>query len=259
MVGAAQLVAAFGVAVLALGDASAPTVAPPSPIASALPEIGRTKATRLPCAVIRDLVAPSLGAALDASAAFDAAKGDLRRYAAIPGARRPNQAAQTLVLMALDRKKSAIAKDVLTINAALGDTRVARNQKDPSTRELRDALQALYDAENTKLNALSGFVESQRLSQLLDQDESMSQLGQATGTSARPDSARALPTPQPFNRPSATAAAAKSRQNPDAYAAATEIAVSPEDAVTSAAGADTIEGKEAAAAAAIVKVAKTCR
>ncbi|HEY0615321.1 MAG TPA: hypothetical protein VGC96_11795 [Candidatus Elarobacter sp.] len=256
--------------------AAAPQIAPgqqpsPAPDASGLPEIGRTKAVRLPCVVIRDLVAPSIGAAMDASAAFEAAKGDLHAFGLVPGGRRLNDGGSTMILMALDRKKSAIAKDVLAISKALGDSRVAPNQTDPAAKELRDALQQLYDAENAKLNALSGFIEAQRWSQLFNEDEGITAMAKANAasngagsgrgpdTSRRPDGPRALATPASFALPTTKPASEVLLEAGNPGAGPTVAPRSPEKEVASATDAGAIAQSEARAAKTIVKIAQTCR
>jgi hypothetical protein len=207
--------------------------------------------------VIRDLVAPSVGAAMDASALFEAAKTDLHKYGLIPGVVRPNAAAQTMALIGLDRKKSAIAKDVTTISTALGDARVAANQSDPGAVELRRALQDLYAAENEKLNALSGFIEAERWNALFDEDESMSQMARARGNARRPNLPRALATPASFGLPTPQPGS-QLIQNPDAVAALVALASPPpEDRL--AIDRASVAQREAAASKAITKIAETCR
>ena len=273
MIGRAQLFAATTAAV-ALLCAAAPAAAPQPaasavPSASALPEIGRTKAVRLPCVVIRDLVAPSIGAAMDASAAFESARRDLRAFGLVPGARRPNEAGSTMVMMTLERKKSAIAKDVIAISKALGDSRVAPSQADPAAQELRAALQQLYDAENAKLNALSGFIEGQRWSQLFNEDETISAMakanapGNGSGSGAisvdrRPDAPRALVTPASYALPTTKPGSERQLEMANPAPIATIVPRSPEREVDSAAQADSIVQKEALASKTIVRIAQTC-
>jgi hypothetical protein len=252
------MLAAAVLAVAAAGQAAVLPSPAPSAAASGIPDIGRTRAIRLPCAVIRDLVAPSIGAATDASAVFEAAKADLHTYGLIPGARRPSSAAQTMALMRLDRKKSAIAKDVMAISKALGDARVAPNQTDPGAVELRQALRDLYEAENEKLNALSGFVEAERWSQLFDEDETLSQMAAARGSARRPNIARALATPGSFATPSAASRIIAARNDPDAVAALVALASPPPEDRLAIDRASVAE-REAAASKAIVKVAESCR
>jgi hypothetical protein len=197
---ARQLVAVAALCVT-LGAAPQSTTSSPTPAtaASSLPEIGRTKAFPVACGVLRDLVAPSLGAAIDADAAFGNARAQLDAYGVLMGGRRPNTAVQTLSLMRLGRNVTAMAKDVLTINRALGDPRVAASQTDTEAHTLRVALQQLYEAENTKLNELSGYVEGEYANQLLGDDETIAQL-RATTSNAAPRAAQTLlAKPAPFD------------------------------------------------------------
>ena len=183
-----------------------------------MPQIGRTKAVPVACGVLRDLVAPSLGAAMDADAAFGKARAQLGEYGVLIGGIRPNGAAQTLSLMRLGRNVTAMAKDVLTINRALGDPRVAAAQSDTGALALRVALQQLYEAENTKLNALSASTESEYAQQLLADDESIAQLRGALGSAAPAGPQTLLPAPAPFNgaRLPAAPSVPKPGQPPDA-------------------------------------------
>jgi hypothetical protein len=261
MTGGLQAVAvAFAAAVLiaaGAGQAAVSETPAPSVSSSGIPEIGRTRAIRLPCAVIRDLVAPSVGAAMDASALFEAAKTDLHKYGLIPGVVRPNAAAQAMALMRLDRKNTAIARDVATISKALGDARVGPNQSDPGAAELRRALQDLYAAENEKLNALSGFIEAERWNALFDEDESMSQMARARGNARRPNLPRALATPAAFGIPTPQPGS-QVIQNPDAVAALVALASPPPEDRLAIDRASVAE-REAAASKAITKIAETCR
>lgn len=135
---------------------------------------------------------------MDADAAFGNARAQLEAYGVLMGGRRPSGAAQTMGLMRLGRNVTAMAKDVLAINRALGDPRVSTSQTDADAVALRVALQELYAAENAKLYALSGYVEGEYLNQLLGDDESIAQL-RATTSNAAPHAPTVLPTPAPFD------------------------------------------------------------
>jgi hypothetical protein len=217
------------------GARVAPAAAPaasPSP----LPEIGRTRSVVPACAVIRDLVAPSLGAALDADAAFRDARAQIAAANA-GGGFESREAQRTLGLIRLGKNVGTMAKDVLTINRALGDPRVAKTPDDPATRELREALQALYEAQNAKLNALSGFVEGQRMAQLRADDETIRQMAAANSPG------NVGPHPQP------TALAS------GMLAAPADI-VEPRDPAHDT---NEVERLERKAAAAIIEAANVCR
>jgi hypothetical protein len=163
---AVNLIGSVGLAFAAvLGAVTA--APPPSPAPTPLTTIGRTISRTPACTVLRELVAPSLGAAMDASAAFDAAQARLGGYGDRMGGLHPNWSAGTLDLQRIEPNITAMVKDVRTISSALGDKRVAAGKGDEQVRALREALQALYDAENDKLNALTGFTESHYLNDLM--------------------------------------------------------------------------------------------
>jgi hypothetical protein len=186
-------VAAAACIVLTAAAAAAPPSPAPSP--SEIPLIGRSHSKREPCVVLRDLVAPSLGAAMDADAAFGDARLRMRGFDDTP---RPSRDANTtLMLLRLERNVSAMVKDVRRMSDALGDPRLKPPVQDPQMRALREALQALYDSANEKLNALDGYVETKQMRGMFAMDEGLTQLQAATG--GTPNAAPVLETPEPYN------------------------------------------------------------
>jgi hypothetical protein len=205
----ALAVAVFAAAdVVASPPASAPGTAPPE-------IIGRVRAVRLPCALVRDLVGPAVSASMDVDAAFTTARAQLGDYALAGRHRDAANAAQTMAMQRLDRTIAQMARGVGTIRRALGDPRIAP-QHDADVQALRDALEKLYAAEDQKLNAVSGYVEGERMGQLRADDESMWQMRSANAWPAinPPDPPRALETPEPFATNHPRMLSPNARQNP---------------------------------------------
>jgi hypothetical protein len=172
----------------------------PNPEPTPITTIGRTTSRTPACNVLRDLVAPSLRAAMDAAAAFTDAQARLGAYGDRTGGIHPNRAIGTLELKRLDPNITAMAKDMRTIRDALGDQRVSAVRTDEHVRALREALQALDDAENDKFNALNGFVESRNMADIMAIDEGMAQMTAANTSDMGPPpgAVRVLPTPEAF-------------------------------------------------------------
>jgi hypothetical protein len=231
--------------VLAVTVAADPPLPAPSP--GELPTIGRTRSTRTPCVVLRDRVAPSLGAAMDANAAIGDAEAKFRGYD--DGPSKSKVARRTLFLQSLNRNITAMAKDVRTISDALGDPRLNAGVQDPQLRALREALQALYDSANAKLNALTGYVETARMGDMLEMDEGLTRLLAATGASA-PGAGipRILATRAPFNDQMSTP------QPTDAFGVPTIV---PQAAAMKPI--DDVAALDALAAKRIVAIANVCR
>jgi hypothetical protein len=149
------------------GEESPPAPAESPPAAgSPLPEIGRTRARPL-CSVMHDVVGPAILAAQSADAHFTGARSALFDYVmeTSPGAR-------NLKHTRLDRVAIAMAEDVRKLKEAIEDKRFAAAAAPPASGEpaalfdTRAALRTLYDDELAQLNALSGFVETERFAQL---------------------------------------------------------------------------------------------
>lgn len=217
-------VTAFTAADVAASRADAPPTAAPE-------IIGRVRAVRLPCAVVRDLVGPAVSAAMDVDAAFGTARAQVRDYALTSGHHDSANAAQTMAMQRLDQTVGQMARGVKTIRRALGDPRIAP-QHDPDIQALRDALEKLYAAESAKLNTISGYVEGERMGQLRSDDEGSSHARSAAAWPAIgvPDPARLLDTPAPFATLRPKIVTGPERQNPLAIPSAQPWIILDEDA-----------------------------
>jgi hypothetical protein len=135
---------------------------PPAPFASPLPEIGRVRSTTPACAIVRDLIIPSIEAGRRADVRFAQTRTRLPQYVDI--AEDPDHADDVYrrsALAKLDNDASALLEEALVLNRALGDPRLAK-PTDPQVIAERAALQQLYDAHKTRAFMLWEFVMRQR-------------------------------------------------------------------------------------------------
>jgi hypothetical protein len=153
------MIAAFTLAVLLVAPAG-PT---PSP-APGLPEIGRVRATLPACAVLNDLVAPSVSAALNADQRFFQTASNFPDYARIlddPFAR--NSVERSAALSRIDSAVTTMLQDARAIGGALKDPRIAKSVNDPDVQAERALLQQVYAAEMARASALVEFVQHQQI------------------------------------------------------------------------------------------------
>jgi len=153
------MIAALMLAVL-LAAAADPTPTP----APGLPEIGRVRATVPACAVLNDLVAPSVSAALNADQRFFKTAPNLPEYARVlddPFAR--NSVERSAALSRIDSAVTSMLQDARTIGQALKDPRIAKSINDPDVQAERALLQQVYAAEMARASALVEFVQHQQV------------------------------------------------------------------------------------------------
>ncbi len=134
----------------------------PTPVGSPLPEIGRVRSTTPACAVVRDLIIPSIEAGRRADARFVQTRTRLPEYVDIvddPG--HADDVYRRSALAKLDNDASALLEEALVLNRALGDPRLTK-ATDPQVIAERAALQQLYDAHKTRAFMLWEFVMRQR-------------------------------------------------------------------------------------------------
>jgi hypothetical protein len=122
-----------------------------TPAASALPEIGRTRATRATCAVLRDLVEPSIAAAHRADKRFEESRPLLASYVKKVDEKDPVRA---FLLHRIESAYLAMVDQRLAISKALGDPRIDAAVTDPELVALRRALQTLEDGQIAQVNTL---------------------------------------------------------------------------------------------------------
>jgi hypothetical protein len=140
-----------------------PFGSPNSPTLPPLPEIGRVRAATPACSAMRDLVIPSFAAARRSDVRFEETRKRLPNYAELVSD--PLHRADIYresALARIDGDATALLNESLIIAKALGDPRFA-NKDDADVVAEKRALQALYDAVQSRANTLTEFVMRQRL------------------------------------------------------------------------------------------------
>jgi hypothetical protein len=169
--------------------AAAPEQASPAPAttpaADLIPEIGRVKSKAPACVALQDLVAPSFAAALRADKEFTVAAPDFGNYASAKSASttRPtnvtrangapmktrmvaadqDSATPEMYLARLDKALATMTGDLLAINKALGDPRLATDSSDPAVQSEREQMQRLYVVQASRIATLQEFLERERM------------------------------------------------------------------------------------------------
>jgi hypothetical protein len=169
LIAAGTLVASFATVSVALAAAASPTASPfpigtfdPHPSQTAapgFPNIGRVRSVAPACASMRDLVIPSLAAAQRADARFVETRKRLPMYADVVDD--PEHRAGVLrefALSKLDADATALLKEALVINRALGDPRLSKTSNDPGVLAERAELERVYDAQMVRASLLEEFV-----------------------------------------------------------------------------------------------------
>jgi hypothetical protein len=143
-------------------------VASPAPGASALPEIGRVRATPAACAVLRDVAIPAVAAAQRADARFGEMQTVLLpNFASVRSdyfQQRAPVRTDGIFLEAqfahLSDNLTSQLQNIATIRKLLDDPRLA-NATDPAIVAQREALEALYAVQQERARMLFAFLERQ--------------------------------------------------------------------------------------------------
>lgn len=163
---ATSLIAAIAIALPCGAPAQTAPEPSASPAASALPEIGRVRATSAACAAMRDLVIPGFAAARRADMRFDAVRQDLPRYIELKAAYTSQQ--DTVKsggvnlqsqLSKLSSESASLLQEAQTIRKLLDDPRLSAQSSDPSIRAERERLEALYAAQQARASYLNELVQ----------------------------------------------------------------------------------------------------
>ncbi len=169
----------------------------PIPAPSNLPYIGGTRAKPV-CTAIRSAVKPAVEAAMKNDDTFGVLRTKIFDYVI-----KETETTRDLRLMQMDRTVDQMVKYIDTLNDAAKSPALEPNSTtkpdDAKTlRDLKHAVQALAIAEKTQLEAMSGFVETERMRRFGQLNESEQNLARAmvpTVTGANGD----LPTPMPVS------------------------------------------------------------
>jgi hypothetical protein len=178
----------------------------PIPAPSRLPVIGGTRAKAV-CSAIRAAVAPAVQAAMNNDRTFGALRAKIFDYVV-----KDSEPARDLHLTQMDRTVDDMVKYVDTLNdaaksPALDVTSTTKPEDAKTLRALRASIQALATAEHTQLDAMSGFVETERMRRFGQLSESEQNMVNASAPNvAAPGGGLLTPPPvSPFLRDSKTA------------------------------------------------------
>jgi hypothetical protein len=190
---------------LLLGLASPPPVPKPTPTnpfnldpvpqSTTLPLIGTTRAKPV-CAAIRRAIAPAVAAALKNDRTYGGLRKRIFDYVV-----KDSNEARDLHLMQMDREVDQMVKNVDALTEALKSTSLdvgaTTKPEDAKTlRDLRSTLGGVLAAQKVQLDAMSGFVETERMRRFgtLSESEQNMQRSNVPNTLS-PGGAMQTPTP----------------------------------------------------------------
>lgn len=186
-----MLVLSVLVAALAATPAPVPKPTPtnpfnlePIPQTRPLPVIGTTRA-RPVCTAIRQAIAPAVQAAMKNDQLFGTFKGSVYDYTV-----KETETSRDLRLMQMDHGVQEMVKSVDALETALKsptlDIPATASPNDAATmRAAKQTLQGVLAAQKTNLDAMSGFVETERMSrfgQMSETEQAMASAVSPTGT-----------------------------------------------------------------------------
>ena len=159
---AAPLLAAMVFAASASASRAQPEPSPPAAPASSLPEIGRTRATSLACAVMRDIVIRAFAMAQHADARFGAVRTVLPQYIQLKSdynsQRAPVKSDGIMLESQYNRLSidtASLMRDTDAIRKLLEDPRLSATSTDPAIRQEREQLERLLAAQQARAKYLS--------------------------------------------------------------------------------------------------------
>lgn len=171
------------------------TLAPiPAASAPSLPVIGTTRSKPL-CSAIRQAVAPAVRAAMRNDQVYHAVRGNIFDYVV-----KDSDEARDLHLMQMDRRIDEMVKQVDALKTALDSPSLdvphnASPEDGKALRDIRATLKSVLSAQQVQLDAMNGFVETERMRRFGTFNETETNMNRATqpnttsGLQADPDSA----------------------------------------------------------------------
>lgn len=170
------------------------TLAPIPAAGAPLPVIGTTRSRPL-CSAIRQAVAPAVRAAMRNDQVYHAVRSSIFDYVV-----KDSDEARDLHLMQMDRQVDDMVKQVDALKAAVESPSLdvphnANPEDGKSLRDLRATLKSVLSAQQVQLDAMSGFVETERMRRFGKFNETETNMNRATqpntvsGMQADPDSA----------------------------------------------------------------------
>jgi hypothetical protein len=134
----------------------------PIPASSALPIIGTTR-TRTLCTALKKTVAPALVAAMTNDKTYAGFRKSLTEYVITN-----SPSTRDMQLMRMDRTVDSMVKSIADLETALNSPSFIApenaSQRDTEALiKMRDSLRGVLSAQKTQLDAMSGFVETERM------------------------------------------------------------------------------------------------
>jgi hypothetical protein len=134
----------------------------PGPLGSPIPLIGTTRSKPV-CTAIRRAVAPAVAAALKNDKTYGGLRQNIFDYVV-----KDSEDARDLHLMQMDRQVDTMVKNVDALEEALKSNALdipgtAKPEDAKTLRDLRTTLSGVLAAQKGQLNAMSGFVETERM------------------------------------------------------------------------------------------------
>ena len=168
----------------------------PPPNASPLPVIGTTRAKPV-CTAIRRAVAPAVAAALKNDQTYGGLRKNIFDYVV-----KDSEEARDLHLTQMDRTVDTMVKNVDTLEEALKSSALdipptAKPEDAKTLRDLKRTLSTVLVAQKTQLNAMSGFVETERMRRFGKLNETESNMQKASMPTVTVGGS--LPTPVPVS------------------------------------------------------------
>jgi hypothetical protein len=199
-------IVALGAVVLALASPSpVPQPAPtnpfnlnPIPAPSNLPLIGTTRAKPV-CSAIRRAVAPAVAAAMKNDQTYGVLRKTIFDYVI-----KDTEEARDLHLMQMDRQIDGMVKNVDAIEEALKSSALdipgtAKPEDAKTLRDLRRGLSAILTAQKAEVNAMSGFVETERMRRFGQLSESELNMQRANMPNTANGPGGTVPSPIPVS------------------------------------------------------------
>ncbi|HEY4441446.1 MAG TPA: hypothetical protein VGN14_13390 [Candidatus Elarobacter sp.] len=171
----------------------------PIPASTSLPIIGSTR-SRAICTAIRRAVAPAVVAAMTNDKTYSGFRKNMYDYIVYG-----NESTKDMKLYQMDHTVQSMVKSVDDLETALNSHNfdIPQNASPRDAQALGDvrkSLRGVLEAQKVQLDAMSGFVETERMSRFGKSNESEQNMANATGQNNRPGTQQgpsAFPTDAP--------------------------------------------------------------
>jgi hypothetical protein len=166
----------------------------PIPQSTTLPLIGTTRAKPV-CTAIRRAIAPAVAAALKNDRTYGGLRKRIFDYVV-----KDSNEARDLHLMQMDHEVDLMVKNVDALTEAIKspalDIPASAKPEDAKTlRDLRSTLSGVLAAQKVQLDAMSGFVETERMRRFGTLSESEANMQRSNGSNVAPGGVLQTPTP----------------------------------------------------------------